>query len=641
MAKYVIEGNTLTNIANAIREKTGMSNSLYPESMPGYIRNIQTGDLDTTGIPNDVVAEAERLAATVANKISSNSITFVALTDMHELGDNDTKDASVLERQRRANKNAGQAARLISDKVSLDFCAFLGDYAYAANNASLVTSNYDLIRSMVTAKGYLTRIGEKTNLIEVPGNHDPLFDYTDASGAYFTNDLVTGIIGNYRYLDLDSRKVRIIALNTAEFVSGHSRSVARMSGEQLKWFANALDLSAKTNAADWKTIILSHHPLDWSGLENANKLLQAYTEGKSFSATHNGVSVSYNYTGKNVASVIAQFHGHTHCLKVGNIGSTDVKRIAIPNACYNRNNEYGQDGNYTFGEVTRCNKYDDHTGRNTAFCLITIDLDKQVIYADCFGSLGATEPGINAGYDRVISYSNTEVITYTVTNNLTNAVNGNTSATVIGGTAYTGTITPNTNYAIETVKVTMGGVDITASVYSNGIVSIPNVSGNIVITVTAVYNEPIVITNLVTTSLSPLGTGVYNAPYGYKDDTYVTGINDGGTDNACVATGLILLDSNTEAIYIKGAKWDTTNSHVRFYVVSSIGATYASHTVKADGSGSTTLSNFFTVEELDTNYYKWTLNANAKSALYGRYYCVSLVADSGENLIITHNQPIE
>lgn len=40
MAKYVIEDTTLTNIANAIREKAGITNSLFPSNMPSYIRSI-------------------------------------------------------------------------------------------------------------------------------------------------------------------------------------------------------------------------------------------------------------------------------------------------------------------------------------------------------------------------------------------------------------------------------------------------------------------------------------------------------------------------------------------------------------------------------------------------------------------------
>ena len=799
MGEYKIQGATMTNIANAIREKAGTTSPLYPEQMPSYIRNIQSGTTDTDGIPDDIVAEANRVASSIISKMGSNSITFAALTDMHELGDSDSADATVIERFRRANRNAGQAAWLVSRKVALDFSAYLGDYAYGSKNASLTTSHHDWAQSIVTAKGYLAQLRNSTRMLEIPGNHDMLHS-VETDGVYITNDLITGMTGNYRYVDLDNRKVRIIVLNTTEYTAGYS-SEGRMSGEQLQWFAGALDLSGKADAANWGIIILAHHPLDWSGLANAVGVLKAYLNGTNYSATHNGVAVSCNFTGRNAAAVIAQFHGHVHCLKVGNIADTEIQRIAIPNACYNRNNEYGQSGNLVHGESATYYKSDDGTGKNTAFCVVSIDLDKRTIYADCFG----------AGYDRVVSYGDEAVTTYSIVNRLTNAKNSNGANSIVAGASYSASITANDKCNLESVTITMGGVDITASAYSDGVVTIPSVTGNVVITAVAVAddieygeftnlvpistvlggtdifngkgykdnsritsgtsettqsgyvttgvmpyaadengvfptifisgatldtadsgvrwtginannaaryqvnggasaaanqfgtyftietlgtkyykltpiagsfdsicamkmslkgsgadliitaNEPIIsgsgsgggsgeggsggnggsagtYTNLVPTSLSPLGTGIYNG-VGYKDGAYVTGINDGGSDSACVATGLIPLGSDVECIYIKGAAWEAVNGHVRFYVVSGIGATTVSHTVKADGSGSTTLDNFFSVQTLGTNYYKWTLTASGKSALAGKYYCLSL-AGKGQGLIVTHDEPI-
>lgn len=78
------------------------------------------------------------------------------------------------------------------------------------------------------------------------------------------------------------------------------------------------------------------------------------------------------------------------------------------------------------------------------------------------------------------------VNTYTVTNTLTNVTNSNTAASVTEGASYTATLTADEGYNIDSVTVTVGGVDVTASVYANGVVSISNVSGNIVITATAV-----------------------------------------------------------------------------------------------------------------------------------------------------------
>lgn len=75
--------------------------------------------------------------------------------------------------------------------------------------------------------------------------------------------------------------------------------------------------------------------------------------------------------------------------------------------------------------------------------------------------------------------------TYSITNTLTHVTNSNAATSISGGSSYTGTLTADSGYNIDTVTVTMGGVDITATAYSGGSISIANVTGNIVITATA------------------------------------------------------------------------------------------------------------------------------------------------------------
>jgi len=79
------------------------------------------------------------------------------------------------------------------------------------------------------------------------------------------------------------------------------------------------------------------------------------------------------------------------------------------------------------------------------------------------------------------------VLMRSVTNNLTGCENSNNAATIAEGTSYTGTLTATTGYTMTgaTVTVLMGGVDVTATAYSNGVISIANVTGNIEITAVA------------------------------------------------------------------------------------------------------------------------------------------------------------
>lgn len=77
------------------------------------------------------------------------------------------------------------------------------------------------------------------------------------------------------------------------------------------------------------------------------------------------------------------------------------------------------------------------------------------------------------------------VTTYTITNTLTACTNNNAATSVVSGSAYAATITANTGYTLGTVTVTMGGNDISETAVSGGAITIPSVTGNLVITATA------------------------------------------------------------------------------------------------------------------------------------------------------------
>lgn len=106
--------------------------------------------------------------------------------------------------------------------------------------------------------------------------------------------------------------------------------------------------------------------------------------------------------------------------------------------------------------------------------------------------LGFTVDEINAFRKAMIDGNPADVTlvaeTFTVTNTLTNATISNSATTVTEGQTYTATVTAANGYTLDgaMISVKMGGVDITATVYSNGVVNITKVSGNIVITVAAV-----------------------------------------------------------------------------------------------------------------------------------------------------------
>lgn len=108
-------------------------------------------------------------------------------------------------------------------------------------------------------------------------------------------------------------------------------------------------------------------------------------------------------------------------------------------------------------------------------------------------SVGITIDEINA-YRTAMIDGTPEVLhapTVNITNALTNCSSNNASTTIEQSKPYSATITADSGYTLTgaTVSVTMGGNDITATAYDEGVISIPYVSGAIVITISAVAEQ--------------------------------------------------------------------------------------------------------------------------------------------------------
>lgn len=92
---------------------------------------------------------------------------------------------------------------------------------------------------------------------------------------------------------------------------------------------------------------------------------------------------------------------------------------------------------------------------------------------------------IGAVAGNIIITASGSPITYTVTQNLTNVTSSIVDETVNYGSTINGTLAAESGYTIDNVTVEMGGTDITAIAYDNGVVTITSVTGNVVITATA------------------------------------------------------------------------------------------------------------------------------------------------------------
>lgn len=308
-------------------------------------------------IPEYVRTEAERVAALVQSHQSANTLSILACSDIHlpvstHVQHTDIKNGLV---------HAGQAMKVLRDQVHFDFAFCGGDMIW--DNGE---TNATAVQSMRFVHEVLAD-GMQGISFWAEGNHDD----GHGSGANLTTAQTFSNIGawnsgavynpedrngGYCYRDFEDYKVRVICLNT-------SRGKNDFSSKQCQWLTEALNVPVKEG---WGTILLSHCPLDWNN--------------GSSSQTTNVMSVI-----KAASGIICTIHGHTHCYKIDKLTGTDIPKIAVPNICFSRNNEYGELGNTAFGETTTSNKTAG-TANDTAFAVITVDRESGSAYVDYYGA---------------------------------------------------------------------------------------------------------------------------------------------------------------------------------------------------------------------------------------------------------------
>lgn len=270
---------------------------------------------------------------------------------------------------------------------------------------------------------------------------------------------------------------------------------------------------------------------------------------------------------------------------------------------------------------------DTYTGEN--------DNEKVVAWAVANG-ITATE--INAFRAAMISGNVGEVIMppqeYTVTNTLTGCTSSNAATTVTEGDTYYATITASNGYVLNgaTVVVKMGGTVVTALYYADGIINIPDVSGNIEITITAAVYVPSY-TNVLPLAVNPeTKSGVWDG-IGYRNGTYASSAPPYyGTDTACWCTGAIAVQPS-DVIYVKGTMLEG-GGHARLGAFS--GATGGCYFVSEYAN----LSGKATVTKLGDKYYKIELDPSYAYYAYIGYIMLS-AQGTGDGVVVTKNEPIE
>ena len=351
------------------------------------VKALEDTALYGDSIPDYVLMEAEEVADKVLAVRNADSFVMALASDFHTNGE-DISSVSVL--------HAGQGMNAINSMTQLDLVALLGDYEiYGFSYGDADTDGEDARKSFKHIKKAFSSIAKGVPFMQLQGNHDELpADTTEEAQQKYYAYIGANNVGtvtdynnkfrNYGYRDFENYKIRVIYLNSADVSDSSVTGSCYVSTEQLNWLNTvALNLTD----SEWGIIVLSHHPLNWTGM---SVLLNVLDEYKG-----NGEG----------AELIAHFHGHLHNFRAETLGTNGVPTITIPNACFGRNNEYGTSSSYSDSIKTAYGDTDESgnqrvfektadTAEDTAFNIITVDRKNRKIYAHCYG----------AGIDREISY---------------------------------------------------------------------------------------------------------------------------------------------------------------------------------------------------------------------------------------------
>ena len=648
----------MQSLIDAANAKTGKGDADLTTAVQSLIDGYGADTIAHGDIPDYIKAAALEVAKKVRAVQTEESITFIAMSDSHQL---DTSEDIVT-----GNKHAGMAAKALAYIMpNIDFACFLGDYTAGSNTTTIEEGK----RHFAEINADIDEAFAGITQFRTVGNHDPLGYSYSQNGSYLNQSTLYEFVGKYNadgitvmgsttggycYRDFSDKKVRVICLNTAEMTSA-SGSAENMTAEQKLWFANTLK-EAGAKGTDWGVIVLSHHPLDWGGVCMASNIVHAYVEGTSITVSSGN---TVNFSGSNSAKFLGAFHGHVHGFRaaklnyVANSVGTEYKayRIATPNMCFSRNNEYGQNNKaeyygIEFGEDTTYNKTAG-TANDTAFVVNVVNPSEEKIYSFCYG----------AGYDR-------EIFTGTVIIPTTGITLDQTSGTLTEGdtVTLTATVSPdNATYKTvtwetsnSTVATVVDGV-VTALRAGTATITAKTVDGFSATYTLTVEAEAVNYTNLVPTAQAIDSTEPYNGT-GYCDGKYLSSSSSPfeGTDTATVLTGYIPYTISAtgvpKTIYIKGAAWEAI-SHCRMYFFVEGKDSICGPYINGNGSGNNALSKYFTVETLGDNYIKLTpivsdsgtnsmlvqITASSTNARFVRFS----LKGTGANLIITLDEPIE
>ena len=202
--------------------------------------------------------------------------------------------------------------------------------------------------------------------------------------------------------------------------------------------------------------------------------------------------------------------------------------------------------------------------------------------------------------DRTVSY---KVETrYAITYALTYVKSSNSPSNAVEGSSFKTTLSVDSGYSLDSVKVTMGGVDITSTAYNSttGAITIGEVTGNIVIT--AVASE-ILVTETITPHIAPRSTWYGRLSGGTL--TLGNSITEGAL-GVSAANDYAYTDRNGKTFYLMPIGSKYSKATLNYSATDGYAVRYYLQAIKDNGG---TFTSVATVGKGTNNVITWTKGA--------------------------------
>lgn len=542
MANKLYEETHIQSIADGIRRKNGLSDTMVLSEMPFAISEADTSPYGK--VPSYWKDSVDNTITTIKALVDSDS-NYIPIgayfSDMH-----------VRYKYSPNEGHTGTLAAMVMNATQMPFAICTGDVAASSGNG--FTSEKEMIDCFEDVNDNLSPIGWNRLLI-TQGNHDGSWGTANGKAYAYqmspaklynyiyrkldkTNHIFGGGDNSYYYVDHPEKKTRVIMLNSLWCETSENEDGTAVYDRQHYWGFGQAQLSWLANTAlhfeeeGWTVLLATHVPpisaqaSNYRDMAILHGILTAYCDKTSYTGSYTrntgknegtwaNVSISVNFAGKITGKIAGFFCGHVHK------DTIDTATYKYPIVTITSD----ADISYDDTEADRVKG----TDNEHAIDFITVDPVKEEVILTRLG----------VGSSRAYSYKG--IVLYSVVNNLTNVTTNNGVGSVTEGTSYTAKLTVASNCELKNVVVKMGGVDITSTAYSNGTITIAKVTGDIVITASATvkpnYTNLAVITD---TDKRLNSSGSTTALAGHA----VTGWIDAVAGDVIRVKGLDILHSN-------------------------------------------------------------------------------------------------